>query len=234
MSTVKRSCAVPYRVEVDGLPVSVVRKPIRNLYLRVRDDGVTVSAPLRTSDERVREVVRARWGWIETHRERLAERRRERAVVAARGQVLLWGRPVPVERGGAGRWRVELREEALVVTAPATATPRARQAGVQRWLRTEMAAEVDRLIGLWQARMGVGPAGFRLRAMTSRWGSCNPRSRQLTFNTDLVHLDPALLEYVVVHELAHLIESGHGPAFQAVMDANLPGWRVRRRTLNRG
>jgi len=216
------------------LAVTVVRKPIRHLYLRVRDEGVVVSAPVRATEAQIRDAVRARWGWIQTHRERLRVQAAAKEQVTARGQVMLWGRPTPVENGGTGRWRVGLCEEALVVTAPAGATRDARDGAVQRWLRAELGREIERLIPLWQAQLRVNPAGFRLRTMTSRWGSCNPRTRQLTFNTELVGRDPALLEYVVVHELAHLIETGHGPRFQAILDAHLPDWRARRRKLNKG
>jgi len=224
----------PHRIEVDGLEVTVVHKRIRHLYLRVRADGVVVSAPLHTPDARVREAVRARWEWLRTHLARLDDQRAAQERVAQRGQVLVWGRATPVEDGGAGAWRVQLCEEALVVRAPSGASDEARQGAVQRWLRAELSREVARLIPLWQARMGVSPAGFRLRTMTSRWGSCNTRTGWVTFNTELAHRDPELLEYVVVHELAHLVEAGHGPRFQAVLDAHLPDWRVRRRRLNRG
>lgn len=224
----------PSRIEVDGLTVTVVRKSIRHLYLRVRDEEVVVSAPLRASDARIREAVRARWSWLQKQRERMRAQATAKQQLVARGQVMLWGRAVPVEDGGPGRWHVELREEALVVTAPAGAWQDARNRAVRRWLRSELSREIEQLIPIWQAKIGVNPAGFRLRAMTSRWGSCTPQTRQLTFNTELVSRDPALLEYIVVHELAHLIEAGHGPAFQAVMDRHLPDWRSRRRTLNRG
>jgi len=216
------------------LAVTVVRKPIRHLYLRVQGDGISVSAPLRATDAQIRDAVRGRRAWIQKHLARLRSRQEAQDQVAARGQVMLWGRAVPVEDGGAGAWRVELREEAVVVRAPSRATASARQGAVERFLRRELYDEIARLIPLWQAKMGVSAAGFRLRAMTSRWGSCNIRTGWITFNTELAHRDPALLEYVVVHELAHLIEAGHGPRFQAVMDAHLPGWHTRRKALNAG
>ncbi len=80
--------------------------------------------------------------------------------------------------------------------------------------------------------MGLPVPEIRIRRMTSRWGTCNPRVPRITLNLELARRDPALLEYVVVHELAHLIELSHNAFFYAVMDSYLPDWRSRRRSLN--
>jgi len=224
----------PSVLTVDGLSVQVVRKPIRHLYLRVRDGGVVVTAPANTSDQRVAATVRARRGWLDARLAQQTAARDAHDELAASGRVLVWGRPTPVEDGGRGRWHVEAVNEALVVTAPVGAPEATRTAAVDRWLRGELAAEVGRLVELWQARLGVRPGEVALRTMTSRWGSCQTRTGRLTFSTRLVHRDPALLEYVVVHELVHLLHADHGPAFQAEMDRHLPFWRTRRRDLNRG
>jgi len=218
-------------VVVDGLVVRVTSKPIRHLYLRVRDGTVEVSAPLGTPVGRIRDAVRARRAWLETQIARDAERERRARDRDAAAEVLVWGRPVRVESGASGPWRVELVNEALVVDAPPQATQAARARAVERWLRRELTGELERLLTSWQAAMGLHARRVTVRPMTSRWGSCRPASGRLTFNADLVHHEPAALEYVVVHELAHLAESGHGPGFQALMTRFLPDWRARRRAL---
>lgn len=85
----------------------------------------------------------------------------------------------------------------------------------------------------WMARLGEPDVAWKLRTMTSIWGSCHWRKRLVTYNTELARKPRDLVEYVVVHELTHLQAHDHGPSFQALMDARLPDWRQRRSRLNR-
>ncbi|NHB83830.1 M48 family metallopeptidase [Tessaracoccus sp. HDW20] len=87
------------------------------------------------------------------------------------------------------------------------------------------------LFGVWQGRIGREASLVRLRRMTTRWGTCNTRTGAITLNVALAEYRPEMLEYVVVHELVHLWERGHGPAFTARMDAHLPDWRSRKAAL---
>lgn len=99
-------------------------------------------------------------------------------------------------------------------------------------LRAEVRPAIERLMDHWVSRMGVPRPVWKTRIMRTRWGSCNAATASITLNLDLARRPERLLEYVVVHELAHLREAHHGPAFVALMDAHLPDWRVRRAELN--
>ncbi len=99
-------------------------------------------------------------------------------------------------------------------------------------LRKELKSSAPPLVAHWAAVMGVETPDIAVRRMTSRWGTCNTQTRRITLNLELARRDGALLEYVIVHELAHLVERGHNARFYAVMDAHLPDWRARRRVLN--
>jgi hypothetical protein len=101
-------------------------------------------------------------------------------------------------------------------------------------LRRELRRAIPPLLAEWAPRVGVPIPEARIRRMTTRWGTCNVRDRRITLNLELARREPELLEYVVVHELAHLIESGHNARFYAVMDRALPDWRLKRRALNEG
>lgn len=101
-------------------------------------------------------------------------------------------------------------------------------------LRRELRRAVPPLLAEWAPRVGVPEPTFTIRRMTTRWGTCNVTARRITLNLELARREPELLEYVVVHELAHLIESGHNQRFYAVMDHALPDWRLRRKALNTG
>ena len=181
--------APPEEFEVDGIPVTLTRKRVKNLNLRVRDaDGsVAVSAPPHASREVVAAFVRDRRAWIERTRRALVASPRGRAAAAAPDEVREW--------------------------------------------RAVVEACVPALIAAWEPIMGVKAGKVAYRNMTSRWGSCQPATGRICINVRLALYPPECLEYVVVHELCHLLEGGHGPRFKALMDAFMPDWRERRAKL---
>jgi len=101
-------------------------------------------------------------------------------------------------------------------------------------LRRELRRAIPPLLDEWAPRLGVPVPDFTIRRMTTRWGTCNVKARRITLSLELARREPELLEYVVVHELAHLIERGHGPRFYAIMNQALPEWRLLRKALNEG
>lgn len=97
--------------------------------------------------------------------------------------------------------------------------------------RAAVEAAVPPLVALWEPIMGVRAGKIAYRNMTSRWGSCNPKTGRICINVQLAKYPSECLEYVVVHELCHLLERGHGPRFKALMDSFLPDWRECRAKL---
>jgi len=126
------------------------------------------------------------------------------------------------------RWIETHRQRIALQPPPLGAGPEANR------LRRELRRAIPPLLARWAPRMGVPIPDFTIRRMTTRWGTCNIKARRVTLNLELARREPELLEYVVVHELAHLIERGHNARFYAVMDRALPEWRLLRRALNRG
>jgi predicted metal-dependent hydrolase len=104
---------------------------------------------------------------------------------------------------------------------------------VPEHLRAELRERIGPLMDYWADRMGTAQPTYAVRKMRSRWGTCNVQRRHVTIALELARRDDELLEYVIVHELAHLFEAGHGPAFYAIMDRYLPEWRALRKRLNR-
>ena len=209
---------------IGGIPVTVRRGDVRRLRITIRPPHgeVRVSAPRRISEAEVVGFVTSRLDWIVRHRAAL--------TITPDDGVRIWGRLVPLLVTTApGRPHVTLTDEGLHVHAPDAS---AADAAIARWRRDQLAAALPPLLATWQAALGVRHSSVTLRTMTSRWGSCNRRTGRITFNIELVGKPPECLEYVVVHELAHLIAANHGPEFQAIMNRHLPGWRARRRTLN--
>ncbi len=125
-------------------------------------------------------------------------------------------------------WIAKHRERLARQPAPLQPGPEANR------LRRELRRAIPPLLAEWSPRIGVPVPDFTIRRMTTRWGTCNASARRITLNLELARRERELLEYVVVHELAHLIERGHNKRFYAVMDGALPGWRLLRRALNEG
>ncbi len=226
------------------LDVTVVRRRMRRIYLRVLppDGRVVVSAPLRASDRAVRAAVLADLAWILRNRDRIREEERRDALTRpplARGVAgeTWWvlGRPVPLEvRTVPGRARAALTPDALLLRAPVDADEARRLAAIERWQRRHLRAAAAPLVSTWSERLAVDPRFLGIRRMRTHWGTCEPQERRIWLALELVTRPPEGLEYVVVHELVHLIEPSHGPRFVRLMDHHVPEWRRIRAELDAG
>ena len=226
------------RIEVRGLAVEIVRKPIKHLHLGVHppDGRVRVAAPPHVDDAAVRLAVVTRLGWIRRRRaefERQARQSRRELVTGESHYVD--GRRYRldvVERAGTPAVRLTGNTRLLLQVRPGAGRD-ARDAVLQRWHRRRLQGRLPELLSRWEPRVGVPVAEARIRRMKTRWGTCNPDARRIWLNLELARKPPSCLEYVVVHEMAHLIERRHTDRFRALMDRLLPSWRLRRDELNR-
>ena len=230
---------------IDDLTVEVTVRRVRRMNVRVHppDGSVRLSVPPRTSWRTVTAFVRASRPWIDKHRARIAAEERRAALAppppeaAGRDGEVWWhlGRAHRIARvAGDGRLQIRLAPRRIVITGADDDTPEADVlAALDRWERRRLRSVAVPLLDGWGPRMGVHHEFLGLRRMSTRWGSCVPARRRVWLNTLLVRRPPALLEYVVVHELAHLREASHGPRFRALMDEQLPDWRERRAALDR-
>ena len=224
------------RIRVAEITVDVVRKSVRNINLTVHppDGRVRVSAPRRTSLAAIHEFAFSKLDWIRRHRRKIRSMDREVPLRYADGEVhRVWGRNhvLRVEERDAAPM-VELTPRRLRLTVrPGTDRAR-RRAIVEAWYRDQLRAALPGLLRRWENRLGVKTKHVYIRRMKTRWGTCNPRARTIRLNTELATRRPALLEYLVVHELVHFLEPTHNPRFHALMDRYLPDWRERRDELN--
>ena len=135
---------------------------------------------------------------------------------------------VPVE----GRIRVRLDGKTFTIQAPQASSAEDKERAVERWLNKEVKGLIPRYLEKLEARMGVKTERFSVRKMKTRWGSCTPLTRSIRLNSELGRKSPECLEYVVVHELAHLIERSHNARFKAILDRFMPDWREIEGLLN--
>ena len=213
------------------IEVEVTRKSVKNLRLRVTppDGRVAVSVPLGHSPADVRRFVESRLGWIRRAQATVTSAVPVRPPLVDGGRARLWGEWIPLTVAEGSRARAVLADGTITLTSP----PGEEQRVLDLLYRRELAAAVSSLRPRHEAVVGREAAGFRFTRMSSRWGSCNPSTGRINLNLGLAERPIEALEYVLVHELVHLRERGHGDGFKAWMNLVLPGWRTQQKLLQK-
>ena len=224
-------------ITVSGIRVEVVRKDIKNLHLGVYPPNgkVRVAAPLVISDEAVRLAVIDKLAWIKRQKARFAEqpRQSQREMVNGESHYFLGRRYRLRVHVHAAPVRVAIRGVAsLDLFVRPGMNPDQREGVLLRWYREQLKALVPGLVEKWQTILGVQVAHWGIKRMKTKWGSCNPASRRVWFNLELAKKPVPCLEYIVVHELLHLLERHHNERFSALMDSHMPQWRQSRSVLS--
>jgi len=227
-----------YLIHTSGIEAAVTHKRVRNLTISVHRSGdVRVTAPGRASSRDVERAIIARIGWIRRTQERFARMRPVRAPEYVTGECHRFG-GMELELSvihDAGIPQAHLRDGRMLELRVGMDSSREdRRSVLEEWYRKELVALLPDMISSWALRMRVEPVVWRVRRMRTRWGTCNTKARRIWLNLELATVPPECLEYVVVHELAHLIEPSHNGRFRALMDDFLPDWRSRRLRLNAG
>ena len=224
-------------IELGDMAVDVVLKDIKNIHLSVYPPygAVRIAAPLRMQLDTIRVFAISKLGWIKQQQQKLREQEREpEREHIERESHYVWGKRylLAVTEVDAAP-SIELKHSRMVLKVRPGASDVNRQAVVAQWYRDQIKAVIPTLLKKWAPQMGVQVDRVFVQKMKTKWGSCNPTARSIRLNTDLAKKPAQCLEYVVVHELAHLLERHHNERFIALMDAHMPHWRQHRATLNR-
>jgi len=223
-------------MELGDVVIVVTRRDVRNVHLAVHppDGEVTLVAPVGTRLEVARAYAATKLGWIRQQQARFREQAREAPPrFVERESHYLWGRRhllSIVERDAKPCVSVDHRRITLHVRPGSTAEQRGRV--LQGWHRSLLHQAVPPLIAQWERRLGVSVSRYFLQRMKTRWGGCNHAAGTIRLNTELVKKPRDLLEYVVVHEMLHLIEPTHSDRFHSLLDEHYPSWREARLELN--
>ena len=223
-------------IEFGDIVVDVTCRNVKHVHLSVHPPTgrVTLVAPTTTRLEVARAYAISRLGWIRQQRALLAEQAREAPrQFIARESHYLWGRRyllAVVEREAKPMVTLDHRRITLYVRPGSD--PLKRQVLMDEWHRSLLHAVVPALIDKWQPKLKVKVAAYFLQRMKTRWGGCHHQAGNIRLNTELVKKPKDLLEYVVVHEMAHLLEPKHSERFVAILDAHYPAWRDARAELN--
>lgn len=227
---------MPEVVHVGNVPVEVQRKPIKHMHLSVYPPTgeVRLSAPTSLSLEVVRLFAITKRDWIMANRrsQRLQEREPEREYLD-RESHYLWGRRYLLEVVECDTAPfVKLDHSKIILQVRPGASKEAKAAVMSAWYRSLLREAAEPLIASWQSAIGVTCRGLTIRKMKTRWGTCNPVRETIRLNTELAKKPPQCLEYIIVHELAHLADPTHGRRFQQILDFHLPNWSSLREQLN--
>lgn len=230
------SSDLEHQLSIGELNVEITFKPIKNLHLSVNPPAGTirVSAPQGMSIQHVRAYTIGKLGWIRSQRAKFKNQEREsRRLFMERESHLVWGRRVllHIEEDNCSP-SIELHQKQLTLCVRPGTTLEKRESILAAWYRNELKKEAAVLISLWEIKLGVEVNKLFVQAMRRKWGSCNPETRNIRLNTQLAQKPRECLDYVVLHELAHLRFPTHGQQFTDLLDAMQPEWKERRKFLN--
>lgn len=224
-------------IELGDIRVEVQRKNNKHahLYVYPPEGRVHISAPLHMGLDALRAFAISRLSWIKAQQRQMrAQPRETEREYLNRESHQVWGRRHLLEVIEVNAAPVvELKHSALVLQIRPGSDEARRKALLESWYREQLRAKLPVLLGKWQPLMGVNVRRILVQRMKTRWGGCNPSTGNIRLNTELAKKPPECLEYILIHELAHLIEPTHNNRFLALMDKFMPHWRQIKDELNR-
>ena len=223
------------QIQLDDIAVDVVQKRIKNIHLRVYPPmgRVRLAAPVRVPLDTLRSYARSKLSWIREQQQKIRSHVYESACDYLDGEThYSWGERYPLSLIESPQTpALELRDGRLVLSVRPGIDRARKAATVDAWYRQQIKFAVPDLIAKWQPILGVQVRRFSVRKMKTRWGTCNTRHHALFINSELAKKPPVCLDYLVLHEMVHLLEPSHNARFKALMDRFMPDWRRVRQQL---
>lgn len=224
------------QIQLGDIVLDIVKKDIKHLHLSVNPPTgrVRISAPLRMHTDSIRIFAISKLRWIRLQQRKLQAQLRETPREHLdRESHYLWGQRylLKINETDAPP-AVALHHNRIILRVRPGTSPHQLEIILATWYRLQLAAAAAPLIKKWESTMAVAVTHVSVRRMKTRWGSCTPRHKTIRLNTELAKKQPDSLEFVIVHEMAHILQRNHGPKFIALMDKFLPNWRIQRDLLN--
>ncbi len=225
------------QIKIGDIAIDVVRKEIKNIHLSVYPPAgrVRISAPKRMTLDNIRVFAISKLAWIKKQQQKLQGQVRETPrEYLDRESHYLWGKRylLKVEEKDAAAF-VSLKHNQMVLHIRQGASDEQKRNSLAEWYREQLKIVVPPLVSKWEPLLGVKVEKTFYQRMKTKWGSCNCRARSIRLNTELAKKLQECLEYVVVHEMVHLLEPSHSSRFVALMDQFMPSWRNYMEELNR-
>lgn len=211
------------------------RKKVKNLSIRVlAPEGIVkATIPIGMKEEDALKFIRSKAGWIRKQQEKLKNVVFNRPVSYSDGEIhYLFGKEFTMKvQNSTSREGVSVMNDSITLYVKGNNSLEARERLMDKWYRHNLENNVPALISKWEPIMKVKVNEFRIRKMKTRWGTCNPSKKRIWLSLMLAKRRPALVEYIVVHEMVHLLETGHNKRFYSLMDRFLPAWKELRKEL---
>lgn len=226
-----------YHIEVSGIDVDVIKKDIKNIHLAVYPPTgrVRLSSPLSMKRESLRLFIISKLGWIKKHIRNMKSQIREpeREYIQGESHWVEGQRYLLniIEKEASPK--VEIRNKKYLDLYIRPDSDKAKREEVMReWYRDRLKEQIPELITKWEDKLGVEIKDWGVKLMKTKWGSCNIEDRRIWLNLELAKKSPDLLDYIVLHEMAHLLERNHNDRYKAILDKHMPSWKKRREKLN--
>ena len=221
---------------IGGLPIKVIRKTnLKNLYIRVipPDGKITVSTPTEVKDEDIKLFVLKKLPEITKVRDRmLAQERQSKREYVSGESHYLWGKPYRLQVINEGtQYKIVKTPTKIIMTTPKDATTKAKERAFIEWYRQELMRVLQSVAERCEKKTGIHANEFRIKNMKTKWGTCNNEKRRIWINLQLAKKPTECLEYVVTHELVHLLEKNHTNRFHALVEKFCPTWREAKKLL---
>ena len=227
-----------YYIEVGGTPVEVVRKDIKNLHVGVYPPTgrIRVAAPLHLNDHALQMAVISRLGWIRRKQREFEQQDRQSRREFVTGESHYFeGRRYRLDViEDEGRPSVRLiNNTRMALLVRRGADKETREAVLHQWYRSQLRDRLPALLEKWEPKIGIQVTEVRIKRMKTRWGTCNSEACRIWLNLELVKKSASCLEFILVHEMVHIIERSHNGRFRNLMGRLMPQWQAHRDLLNR-
>ncbi|MEQ8190650.1 MAG: SprT family zinc-dependent metalloprotease [Candidatus Eremiobacterota bacterium] len=225
------------KIEIGNITVDVFHKKIKNLHLAVQppEGRVRIASPLRVKDEAIRLFVTSKLPWIKRQQKKFREQEREteREFLSRESHYFFGKRYLLNVIEHDGPPGVILKKNTIDMYVRQGTTTEKRKIIMNEWYRKEIKKVIPELLEKWEKITGVSASQWRVKLMKTRWGTCNIKSKRIWFNLELAKKPVYCLEYIIVHELVHLLERHHNENFVKLMEQFMPQWNKYKEELNR-
>ena len=221
---------------VVGIIISVEKKKIKNMYIRVipPDGKVRVIVPLSASEDAIRMFAVSRISWIKKQRQKFADQARqaERRYVTGESYYL-WGNRYRLDVVYSNiRNDVSIKGQKILLQVRKDSTSQQRANVIDEWYRSILKTAIPPVLEKCEKIVEVKAKEWQVKNMRTKWGTCNIQAKRIWLNLQLSKKTPECLEYVIIHELVHLLEKSHNDVFKSYMDKYCPNWRTIKTRLN--
>ena len=225
------------KITIENIDIELIRKKIKNIHLSVYppDGRVRLAVPEQMDDEAIRSFAVSKLPWINKQRKKFAtqERLTEREFVSGESHYFLGTRYLLNVIETTGKQHAELRnDECIDLYVRSGSSVEKREKILSEWYRQNLKEIIPPYIEKWENIMGVKVNDFGIKLMKTRWGTCNIRDKRIWINLELAKKNLRCIEYIVVHEMVHLLEKHHNQIFKNYMNKFLPDWKIIKDELN--